>query len=170
MQIVEREVGDMARLIGLIDREKDADRRDRLRIVLLALRGREKLEIAEFLGVARSTVEHWAYAYRDRGIDALAGKPRRGGVPKIRGEHAQRLKRRLDEGPTSRDGVCTLRGKDIQRIAREEFGVDVGLSSVYRTLERLGYSCLTPRPRHEKQDPAAQKKFKEESAPFLSAP
>ena len=169
MQIVEREVGDMARLVESIDRERDANRRDRLRIVLLALRGREKLEIAELLGVAKSTVEHWAYAYRDAGIDALAGKPRRGGVPKIRGAHAQRLKQRLDDGPTPQDGVCTLRGRDIQRIAREELGVEVGLSSVYRALERMGYSCLAPRPRHEKQDLAAQKTFAEETAPSLSA-
>ncbi|MBL0869725.1 MAG: helix-turn-helix domain-containing protein [Phycisphaerales bacterium] len=56
--------------------------------MLMALRGREKLDIARLLGLAKSNVENWAYAYRDRGIDALAGKPRRGGVPKIRGEHA----------------------------------------------------------------------------------
>ncbi len=169
MQIVEREAGDMARLVGMIDGEDRADRRDRLRIVLLALKGREKREIADLLGVARSTVEHWVYAYRDHGVDALRGKPRPGGTPKIRGEHARRLMQRIDEGPRESDGVCTLRGKDLQRIAREELGVDVGLSSVYRTLERLGYSCLAPRPRHEKQDVAAQAKFKNVSAPLLSA-
>jgi transposase len=167
MQIVEREVGDVARLVGMIDREDRADRRDRFRMVLLALRGHEKREIAGLLGVAKSTVEHWAYAYRDGGLDALAGKPRPGGTPKIRGEHAQRLKQRIDAGPRESDGVCTLRGKDIQRIAKEELGVDVGLSSVYRALERMGYSCLAPRPRHEKQDPAAQEKFTKVSAPLL---
>ena len=36
-------------------------------------------------------VEEFMIPTRDAGIDALAGKPRRGGVPKIRGEHAQRL-------------------------------------------------------------------------------
>lgn len=167
MQIVEREPGDTARLEELIAREKHADKRDRFRIALLALRGREKLEVAELLGVAKSTVEHWAYAYRDHGIGALVGKPRRGGTPKIRGEQARLLRQRIDEGPRESDGVCTLRGKDIQRIAKEELGVDVGLSSVYRTLERMGYSCLAPRPRHEKQDLEAQAKFEQESAPLL---
>ncbi len=45
------------------------------------------------------------------------------------------LKERIDAGPTAGDVVCTLRAKDIQRIARDELGVSVGLGSVYRTLE-----------------------------------
>lgn len=167
MRISEREPGDVARLEELIAGEKHADKRDRYRVALLALRGREKLEIAELLGLAKSTVEYWAYAYRDGGITALRGKVRRGGTPKLRGENIERLKQRIDAGPREDDGVCTLRGKDIQRIARDELGVNASLSSVYRTLERMGYSCLAPRPRHEKQDLAAQQKFKDESAPFL---
>jgi hypothetical protein len=77
------------------------------------------------------------------------------------------LKERIDAGPTAGDGVCTLRAKDIQRIARNELGVSVGLGSVYRTLERMGSSCMAPcRPRHEKQDLAAQKAFKDTAAPL----
>ncbi len=168
MQIVERSVGDIARLEDLIGVETVADRRDRYRIALLALRGREKLEIAEILGLAKSSVEQWAYAYRDGGIGALTGKPRGGSKPKIDGEKARKLRARLEAGPTAQDKVCTLRGKDVQRIAKEELGVDLSLNGVYRTLHRLGYSCLAPRPRHEKQDLEAQKKFKEEVAPLFS--
>lgn len=170
MHVVEREAGDIARLERLIAAETRADRRDHLRIALLAVRGMEKLEIARVLGVAKSTVEAWAYAYRDGGIAALAGKPRSTRPPKIRGEAAAKLAARLDAGATAGDKVCTLRGKDVQRLAKEELHTEVSLSSVYRTLERLGYSCLTPRPRHEKQDLAAQHRFKQESAPFLSEP
>ena len=36
----------------------------------------------------------------------------------------------------------------------------------YDLLERLGYSCLTPRPLHEKSDPAAMEHFKA-NAPLL---
>lgn len=117
MRICEREPGDMARLEELIAGEKHADTRDRYRVALLALRGHEKLEVAALLGMAKSTVESWAYTYRDHGIDALRGKPRPGGVPKIRGEHARLLKERIDAGPRESDEVCTLRGKDLQRIA-----------------------------------------------------
>jgi hypothetical protein len=55
-------------------------------------------------------------------------------------------------------------------VAHAISGFDTQVSSVYRTLERLGYSCLAPRPRHEKQDLQAQQIFKEQSAPLLSEP
>ncbi len=41
------------------------------------------------------------------------------------------------------------------------------LTTVYRTLQRLGYACLVPRPRHEKQDLEAQRQFREEIAPLF---
>lgn len=169
MRISEREVEDAARLEEMIARERDADRRDRARIALLALRGREKLDIAAALGVAKSTVEFWAYRYRDGGVHALRGLPRPGRPPKLARTVAAKLAARLDAGATTADKVCTLRGRDVKRIIKEEFNADISLSSVYRPLHALGYACLAPRPRHEKQDKAAQEKFKEERAPFLSA-
>ncbi|MBL8962485.1 MAG: winged helix-turn-helix domain-containing protein [Phycisphaeraceae bacterium] len=63
-------------------------------------------------------------------------------------------------------GVCTLRAKDAQRILLDEFGVRYELKGVYDLMHRLRLSCLKPRPRHEKSDPAALKTFKEETAPF----
>ena len=170
MQIKEREVGDAAKLAALARRERDAEQKDRLVAALHACRGEETLRIAGMLCRSRAFVQRWAYAYRDGGIAALKEQPRGGSKPKLRGEAAQKLAARIDAGPTPGDKVCTLRGKDVQRIAREELGTDLSLSSAYRTLHRLGYSCLAPRPRHEKQDLAAQSRFKEESAPLLSAP
>jgi len=170
MRIVEREAGDIERLGELIAGEADADQRDRYRVAWMALRGREKLEIAELLGLAKSTVEQWAYRYRDGGVAALKAKPRGGSVSKINGDAAQRLKARVEAGPTEADKVCTLRGRDVQRIVKEELSTEVSLSAVYRTLHKLGYSCLAPRPRHEKQDPKAQETFRKERAPLLSEP
>jgi len=63
-------------------------------------------------------------------------------------------------GPREVTGVCTLRGKDVVRILEHEFGVRYSLDGVYDLLERLGYSCLAPRPRHEKSDPAKQQEFR----------
>jgi len=87
----------------------------------------------------------------------------------VRGQVADKLGARLDAGPTPEDKVCTLRGRDVQRILREEMDVELSLNAAYVTLHRLGYSCLAPRPRHEKQDLEAQARFKE-AAPPLSAP
>jgi transposase len=170
MLIKERVPGDLDRLRSLAAGEKSAEQKDRWLSALHAASGEETAQIQKMLLRSRGFVQRWAYAYRDGGIDALQDRPRGGSKPKINGEAREKLRARLEAGPLPRDRVCVLRGADVQRIVREELGVSVGLSSVYRTLESMGYVPLAPRPRHEKQDPAAQQKFKEESAPFLSRP
>jgi transposase len=147
--------------------ERIAIRRDRYRAVLLALEGEEATEIAKAIGRARRSVQDWAYAYRDGGVDAIQPKRRKGRSPKLPREQEPRLLARLDAGPTPADGVCTLRGKDVVQILEQEFHVKYTLGGVYELLERLGYSCLAPRPRHEKGDVAEQERFRGE-APFLS--
>lgn len=168
MQVTERRSGDLAKLRALARREPHAEQRDRLLAVVKAIEGRETLAIAEALSRSRAFVQRWVYAYRDRGIEAIAARKRGGDRSKIKGVMAERLKARLGAGPTPADKVCVLRGKDVQRIAKHELGADVSLTTVYRTLQRLGYSCLVPRPRHERQDLEAQRQFREVSAPLLS--
>lgn len=170
MFIKERELGDREKLRLMARKERSAEQKDRLLSVLHALEGVETLDIARALCKSRKFVQRWAYAYRDGGIEAVAPRPRGGGTPRLKAAAAARLQQRLDNGPRRGDKVCTLRGRDVQRIMKDELGTDLSLSSVYRTLHRLGYSCLAPRPRHENHDPEAQKKFKEESAPLLSGP
>ena len=169
MDVHERTTGDLIELKLRARREKDVLRRDRLRAVIRAIEGDDAPTIARVLGRSRRQVQDWAYAYRDRGIDAIHPPKRMGKTARVNGAIAERLKSRLDAGPTAKDKVCTLRGRDVQRILREEMGVKLSLNAAYATLHRLGYSCLAPRPRHEKQDPAAQEKFRLESAPLLSA-
>ena len=167
MDIVERNLGDRRRVRALIRREKNAKQRDRYRMVALALDGEEKLRIAALLGVAKSTVETWVYRYRDHGLEALRPIKQPGARPKLDPAHLDRLRTRLDAGPTERDGVCTLRGRDVQRILTREFGVKYSLSHAYAILHKLGYECLSPRPRHERHDAEAQAEFRRVT-PLLS--
>jgi transposase len=169
MNVSERSAGDVVELTHRAAAERDALQRDRYRAVLMALDGKRAVEIARALGRARRSVQDWVYAYRDGGVDDLLPGKSPGRPTKLpRGREAQ-FKARLDAGPRPEDGVCTLRGKDVVSILEREFGVQYSLDGAYDLLERLGYSCLTPRPRHEKNDPAAVAEFKER-APLLSRP
>jgi transposase len=125
----------------------------------------EAREIAAALGRARRSVQDWVYAYRDGGIDELLPGKSSGRPTKLPRDKEAQLVARLESGPRESDGVCTLRGKDIVRILESEFGVKYSLDGAYDLLERLGFSCLTPRPRHEKNDPVAIANFKAH-APF----
>ena len=166
MQVTERQAGDVAELIRRAKGERRAAQRDRCRAVLLAIEGQDAVAIAQALGRARRSVQDWVYAYRDGGIEQIQPKPRPGRPTKLPRERESEFKARVDAGPRLSDGVCTLRGKDVVRILESEFGVGYTLDGAYDLLHRLGYSCLTPRPVHEKNDPALVQHFKEH-APFL---
>ncbi len=168
MDVSRRDPADADRLRALIRPERNATQRDRLRAALLAVEGREAPAIAESLSRSRRFVQRWAYAYRDGGIEALAVKRQPGRPPRLRPPHEAAFLSRIEAGPTQADGgVCTLRGRDAVRILEAEFGVRYSLGGAYDLLHRLNYSCLRPRPRHRKSDPAAQEKFRAD-APLLS--
>jgi len=164
--VKERQAGDVAELWRRARIETGAMQRDRYRAVLLAIEGQGAAAIARALGRSRRSVQDWVYAYRDGGIDGLGIKPRPGRPTKLPREREADFRARLEAPPRASDGVCTLRGKDVVRILESEFGVGYTLDGVYDLLHRLGYSCLTPRPVHEKNDPAQVQRFKDQ-APLL---
>lgn len=169
MRVKEREPGDVEELTRRVRSERDAVLRDRYRSVLMALEGKKCPEIVKSTGRPRRCVQDWVYCYRDGGIEALPDAERSGRPPKLPRKREEELKARLDAGARRQDGVCSLRGKDVVEILKNEFGVSYTLDGAYDLLHRLGYSSLRPRPRHEKADPVAVEKFKEQ-APLLSRP
>ena len=166
MRVTERAAGDVAELTRRARAEVNALQRDRYRAVLLALDGQEAVPIAGALGRSRRSVQDWVYAYRDGGIDRLLPGKSTGRPTKLPRQREAEFKARLDAGPLPFDGVCTLRGRDVVRILEAEFGVKYSLDGAYDLLERLGYSCLSPRPLHEKADPQQVQQFKQH-APLL---
>jgi transposase len=166
MDVVERKHGDRRRLTRLIAKESDAMQRDRLRSVLLVLQGRQALEVADAVGRSRRFVQRWAYAYRDGGIEAVRGRAAPGRQRRLTPEQEGRFIQRVKAGATPRDNVASLRGPQLQGILDREFGKTFSLAGIYKLLDRHGFVCLKPRPRHPQQDPAAAKAFKRR-APFL---
>jgi transposase len=132
----------------------------RLHAVLLARQGETAVMIAHALGISRRAVQRWVARYNAEGVDGLADRPRPGQPKHLLDEAIEQFRQRIEAGPLPEDGVCTLRGRDIQAILAKEFGVIHSLSGVYALLHRLGYSCLAPRPRHRKANQEAQEDFK----------
>lgn len=150
----------LAELQELERAEKNADRARRLRIIILAIEGWTAPSIAMAVGLSRRICQRWVARYNTSGLEGLTdqrGRP--SGLPLDADQQAV-VQARLDAGPTAADGVCTLRGRDVQRILAEEFQVLRSLSSVYWLLHRLGYSCLRPRPKHRRADPEQAAAFR----------
>jgi transposase len=141
----------------------------RLRIVILAITGFTAPAIALSVGLCRRAVQEWVERFNREGLNGL--KDRRGGNRRktLTAEQETQLCERLDRGATPEDGVCALRGVDVQRILAQEFNLWRKLSSIYALLHRLKYSSLCPRPRHRKTDPEAQARFVEQLPQKLTA-
>lgn len=143
--------------------EQDAKVSKRIQMIVLAIEGYTAPAMARSLGFSRRVCQQWVQRYNAHGLKGLQDQPGRGKPPLLTPAEQEQLKQRIDAGPTAEDGVCTLRGKDIQRILEEEFDKVRSLGTVYYLLHQLGYSSLVPRPQHRQVDLQAQATFKKSS-------
>jgi len=144
--------------------EKDARLARRIHGVYLAAKGLSCTQIMTITGAARRTIQQWVHKYNQHLIDGLKDKPRPGQPTKLLRIDEPRFCKRIDAGPTEKDGVSVLNGPAIRRILEREFGVLYSTQGLYDLLHRLGYSRLCPRPQHEKADPQLQQEFKKTSS------
>ncbi len=152
-------------LADLIRSEPGAKVARRLTAVRLALLGFTATQVAEQVLLSERQVRTWVARYNAGTVTALTDRTGRGRKAPLTADQESQLKTRLRAGPTAADEVCALRGEDIRRILRAEFGVTRALPTVYALLHRLGFEPLRPRPRHPKADPGAQERFKKSSPP-----
>ena len=167
MQITAHGPEDLEQLRQYSRQQRNAKQRDRYRAVVLALEGREAPAIARILDRSRRFVQRWVYRYRDHGLEALGPQRPSGRPSKLPATQYEAFKARFQADPMEADGVCSLRAKEAKQILAKEFGVAYTLGGIYDLLHRLGLSCLVPRPRHPKNDPAQMQRWRDE-APLLS--
>ncbi|MFC1781646.1 transposase [Planctomycetota bacterium] len=144
--------------------EKNARLARRIHAVYLAAKGLSCPQIMIITGAARRTIQQWVRKYNKQGIDGLKDKPRPGQPTKLPRKAELRFCKRIEAAPTKKDGVSVLNGPAIRRILEHEFGVLYSIQGLYDLLHRLGYSCLCPRPQHEKADPQLQEQLKKTSS------
>jgi len=144
----------------LIRRERDATMVRRLQAVLGALEGESSKILAPRVQLCERAVRLWVNRYNRDGLAGLKDRPGRGRPQALSDDQERQLQARIRAGATDDDGVCSLRGEDVRRILKEEFGVVRGLQTVYDLLHKLGFVVLRPRPQHPDADPATQEAFK----------
>lgn len=163
---VESSVSD-AELRALIRIEKNAKVATRLRAVAMARRGRTAGAIAAELDVSPRSVQAWIRRFNEGGPDGLRHRPKPGRPKLLSPEQESSLAAMIEAGPDD-PGRSAWRGPVLVEKIEQAFGVTMSLSGAYKTLHRLGFEPLRPRPRHRKSDPEAMAAW-EEHAPFLSA-
>jgi transposase len=163
MNVTAHDPSDLDQLRRRIAREANAKQRDRWRAVLLALEGEKTKEIMDKLDRSKNFVQRWVYFYRDHGLERVRPLKQPGKSPHLPREQHQAFLDRINNSEQN------LRGRDIVRILKEQFGVSYSLNGAYQLLHRLGYEPLRPRPVNPKKQGEDEQQWIE-SAPFLSGP
>jgi len=139
--------------------------RERILIVRHVLAGNSVPQASEAFSLSDRQIRVWIHRYNREGLPGLRDRPKPGQPAHLKPELVEAFKARIEAGARPGDGVCVLRGQDIQRILREGFQAEYSLVGVYTLLHRLGFSSLVPRPRHPKTNPEAQADFKKTLTP-----
>ena len=139
---------------------KELERRRRLAAELLR-RGVPPAEVARWVESSRQSVLRWSRLLEQEGLRGLRRATRIGRPPVLTDRQLEQLARRLRAetlaaGYSRRMWTLARIGVLIQR----EFGVRLAASSVWRTLQRMGWSVQHPAPRALQQNPAAVMQWK----------
>jgi transposase len=143
----------------------------RLRAVAQIEGGAHPEDVAQALGLHRSTVFGWVAKYREGGKAALKAKPVPGRPPKLSGPQLRRLYALIaGADPRQLQFEFALWTREMVReVIRREFGVALSVVSAGRLLRKLGMSPQRPLHRAYQQNPEAVGRWKNEEYPAIRA-
>jgi transposase len=143
----------------------------RIRAVKQIQAGAHPEDVAESLGMDRSTVFAWMAKFREGGLEALRAKPVPGRPPKLSGAQLRKLYTLIvGANPRQLQFEFALWTREIVReLIRREFGVALCAVSVGRLLRTIGLSPQRPLYRAYQQDPDAVERWKVQEYPAIRA-
>lgn len=151
-------------LRGLAASSKHANQSRRLLSLAAVLDGMNRTEAARIGGMDRQTLRDWVHRFNERGPDGLMDdwvreKPRR-----LSPAQQRELASIVETGPDRKvDGVVRWRRIDLQHLIEERFGVVYHERTIGKLLKHLGFSHISARPHHPRQDAEVIEAFKKTS-------
>lgn len=153
-----------AQLRRLAVSTKDANQSRRLLSIAAALDGMSRAEAARIGGMDRQTLRDWVHRFNALGPGGLKDNRRRGNPRRLSAAQQVELAGIVETGPDlAVDGVVRWRRIDLQRVIEERFGIAYHERTIGKLLTALGFSHISARPRHPKQDGEVVEAFKKTS-------
>jgi transposase len=113
-------------------------------------------KVAEIYDISRTTLTDWIKNFK---AGSLAGLKPKAKKPRsfIQGEQLEIVKKWLEQ-----DSTITI--KELKIKIEEELKIEMCMSSAHNLIKRLGFSYITPRPKHYKKDDSKETEFKKKSS------
>ena len=145
----------------------DAAQVRRLLAIAAVYEGMSREDAARIGGMDRQTLRDWVHRFNSDGVDGLVNRPPPGNPRRLTPEQEAELAKVVEAGPGSAGlgQLARWRCIDLKELIQERWGVVYHERTIGKLLDRLGFSHITTRPRHYRQDEAAMEAFKKISPP-----
>ena len=137
-------------LLKLSRAEKNARKRMRLLAIAQFLACKNRTQVANQLKISRTSVNNWVSSYLAVGLDGLEARKAKGRIPYLSTKQQKQLGEFIESHSQSKQGG-RLTGEKILHYIKTEFGVEYHHNAIYKLLKQLGFSWITSRSRHPKQ-------------------
>lgn len=151
-------------LRGLACKARDGAQARRLMALAAVVDGKSRAEAAAVGLMDRQTLRDWVVRFNAEGPEGLIDRTSPGRPPKLTPAQKRELRQVVEDGP--RKHVADLvrwRRADLAAVAKARFDVDCHATTIGRVLRELGFSHISPRPRHPAKNEQAAEEVKKTS-------
>ena len=140
---------------------RHANQSRRLLSLAAVLDGMSRADAARIGGMDRQTLRDWVHRFNEHGPEGLKDDLARPRPRRLTASQEAELAAIVETGPdVAVHGVVRWRRVDLQALIAERFGVTYHPRTVSKLLKVLGFSHVSGRPRHPKQDGEVIQTFK----------
>jgi transposase len=145
----------------------DADQVRRLLAIAAIYDGMSRADAGRLAGMERQILRDWVERFNTGGPEALVNLAAPGNPRRLTPGQEAELAKIVEAGPASQ-GLAHLarwRCADLKVLIEQRWGVGYHERTIGKLLHRLGFSHITTRPKHYRQDELAMEAFKKTSRP-----
>jgi putative transposase len=144
-----------------------SDIRDRIRVIVMVLKGKTDLQISAKLDYSIQWVKKWVGRYKKDGLDGLYDQSRSGQPTKLTSDQIIDLDSEILSGPDADNILARYRVSDIQELVKKKWNVEYSPSGMLALMKRMKLSHVTPRPQHPENDEKVMTDWKKNSKSSL---
>lgn len=114
-------------------------------------------KVAEVFDVGRTSIYRWADELDKEGLNKMINNSKHQDGIKLKKNHKEKIKSWIEKNHN-------ISIADVKENLEKQFNLQVSRSTVHRAMKEAGFSYITPRKIHYKQDKKVAEDFKKKSS------
>lgn len=116
--------------------------------------------VANIFGIGRQSARNWILAFRQYGLQGLIEKAKGHRPSKLSASQWAEVSAWMENAQTPQGEPCHWTLEVLQHHIAKQFGIEIGLTALWRQVHIMGFRLKVPRPAHAKADIFMQDDFK----------